>query len=147
MLTKLPPSDQRATEILVVSSANPNRDQLRLLFAEPDWRVHVVRSMWEAAQLLDRRPIDVILCDHKLADGDWTDILAFASSAPFQPRVIVTSRHADERMWAEVLNLGGHDVLLEPFDSNEVRRVVQMALRLRAPLGGAVLAEADRGVA
>jgi len=36
----------------------------------------------------------------------------------------VTSRLADERLWAEALNLGAYDVLAKPFDSTEAMRVV-----------------------
>jgi len=40
------------------------------------------------------------------------------------PLLIVASRLADERLWAEVLNLGGYDVLLKPFEPAELRRVI-----------------------
>jgi hypothetical protein len=43
--------------------------------------------------------------------------------------LVVASRLADERLWAEVLNLGGHDVLAMPFDAHEVRRVMESAVR------------------
>jgi hypothetical protein len=39
----------------------------------------------------------------------------------------VTFRTADERLWAEVLNLGGYGVLAQPFDANEVKRVAKLA--------------------
>jgi DNA-binding response OmpR family regulator len=139
--------DHRPTEILVVNPAERDREHVRLLFPNPDWRVHFAQSVCQAGQLLNQRPIDVILCDHDLPDGTWGDILEPAASAHFQPRVIVTSQMADERMWAEVLNLGGHDVLPTPFDPDEVRRVVEMALRRRPPLGGALVAETAGSVA
>ncbi len=44
-----------------------------------------------------------------------------------RPNLIVTSRLADEGLWAEVLNLGGYDVLAQPFDAEEVYRVVFLA--------------------
>jgi len=43
--------------------------------------------------------------------------------------VIVASRLADERLWAEVLNLGGYDLLAKPFDRDELVRVIAMAAR------------------
>jgi nucleotide-binding universal stress UspA family protein len=43
--------------------------------------------------------------------------------------MLVVSRHADERLWAEVLNLGGFDVLTLPFDRDELGRVLSSALR------------------
>ncbi len=39
----------------------------------------------------------------------------------------MTDRLADERLWSEVLNLGGYDVLLKPFEPGEVLRVVNSA--------------------
>ena len=43
--------------------------------------------------------------------------------------MIVTSRLADERLWAEALNLGAYDVLAKPFDRTEAMRVVAAAWR------------------
>jgi DNA-binding NtrC family response regulator len=43
------------------------------------------------------------------------------------PNLIVTSRLADDELWAEVLNLGGYDVLAQPFDPQEVYRIVFQA--------------------
>jgi len=48
---------------------------------------------------------------------------------PHSPLLIVTSRLADERLWPEVLNVGGWDVLAKPFDRKEVIRVVESAWR------------------
>jgi hypothetical protein len=39
----------------------------------------------------------------------------------------VTSRLADERLWSEVLNLGGYDVLPQPLDRNEALRTIGLA--------------------
>jgi hypothetical protein len=36
-----------------------------------------------------------------------------------RPRLIVFSRNADDRLWAEVLNLGGFDLLATPFREEE----------------------------
>ena len=48
---------------------------------------------------------------------------------PRPPLQIVTSRLANDRLWAEALNLGAYDVLPRPFDPAEVLRSVGMALR------------------
>ena len=65
-----------------------------------------------------------------LSPGSWKELLDFAERLPAPPPVIVTSRLADERMWAEVLNLGGYDVLARPFNSEEVIRTVTSAWSL-----------------
>jgi hypothetical protein len=43
--------------------------------------------------------------------------------------LIVTSRIADERLWSEVLNFGGFDILVQPLDSREVARITRSAVR------------------
>jgi DNA-binding response OmpR family regulator len=55
-----------------------------------------------------------------LMSGTWLDILENIKHLPNTPSLIVTSRLADERLWAEVLNLGAWDVLAKPFDRSEV---------------------------
>jgi len=50
--------------------------------------------------------------------------LARIKLLPTPPLLIVTSRHADEYLWAEALNLGAYDVVAKPFDSHELSRVV-----------------------
>jgi hypothetical protein len=61
--------------------------------------------------------------------GDWKDVLAAGQGATREPLLIVTSLRADDRLWSEVLNLGGFDLLMKPFDKNEFSRVVEMAWR------------------
>jgi hypothetical protein len=39
----------------------------------------------------------------------------------------VSSRLADESLWAEVLNLGGYDLLQTPFEPSELFRVLHLA--------------------
>jgi DNA-binding response OmpR family regulator len=76
---------------------------------------------------LDRVP--VIICERDLPDGNWKDILGDTAAFPNPPVLVVTSRLADEYLWAEVLNLGGYDLLAKPFREPEVKRVLAAALR------------------
>jgi DNA-binding response OmpR family regulator len=45
------------------------------------------------------------------------------------PPLIVSDRLADEQLWAEVLSLGGYDLLMKPFDAKEVHHAVSTACR------------------
>lgn len=62
-------------------------------------------------------------------------ILRHAQAQSQPPKLIVASRLADERLWAEVLNLGGYDLLVKPFVADEVQRVVSLACPLPARRG------------
>jgi DNA-binding response OmpR family regulator len=64
-----------------------------------------------------------------LAPGSWKDVLEQVTILPDPPPLIVASRLADERLWAETLNLGAFDVLAKPFDRTEAIRVVGAAWR------------------
>lgn len=88
-----------------------------------------VCCMKEAIRQVRRRPPGVILCERDLPDGTWKDLWEVVRDHSIAPSFIVTSRLADECLWAEVLNLGAYDVLLKPFEPAEVRRVIQSACR------------------
>lgn len=121
----------QSNELLVVGGSDVDCDYFRLLFPKPRWTVHFRTSLAQAGTLLRLRPVKVILSGDRLPDGTWGDLIDTVTDMPNPPRVIVTSRCADERMWAEVLNRGGYDVLVEPYDAAEVHRVVSMALSRR----------------
>jgi DNA-binding response OmpR family regulator len=54
-------------------------------------------------------------------------MLEHISLLPVSPLLIVSSRLADERLWAEALNLGAWDVLAKPFVAEETIRIVSVA--------------------
>jgi len=110
---------------LVVISARPETSAIlgEMLSGSP-WKVRPCRSNGEGLRWLSVKGAAVVISEAELADGDWRDVL---ESIQLLPRLIVTARHADEQLWAEVLNLGGHDVLAQPFDKNEVARVLAAA--------------------
>ncbi len=124
--------------VLSVSSAEEDHFHLQDIFSSPARRLYTdaaftltARSTVAAAKnALKQWRISIVLCEHDLSPGSWKELLDFAERLPAPPQVIVTSRVADERMWAEVLNLGGYDVLARPFNSEEVIRTVTSAWSL-----------------
>jgi DNA-binding NtrC family response regulator len=98
-------------------------------FRHSNWKVHAVRSAREALEWLRHSPAPVVLCEESLPDATWKDLLADVVSMPDNPVLIVTSHLADDVLWAEVLNLGAYDLLMKPFDTTEVFRVVSLAWR------------------
>ncbi|HYM10268.1 MAG TPA: response regulator, partial [Bryobacterales bacterium] len=85
-------------------------------------------SCAEAAELLRNSPaVRVVLTDLCLPDGSWFDILNSVSDLKSSTPVVVCARLADERLWSQVLEAGGFDVLVEPYEAPEVRRIVRAA--------------------
>ena len=113
--------------ILSVSPDEGDHSELLEILDELPFHVTPVRSSREAAASLDSAQFDVILCEGRLPDGNWLQILNRISTEAEKPLLIVTSRLADASLWAEVLNLGGYDLLAKPFNRQEVRHVLTSA--------------------
>jgi DNA-binding response OmpR family regulator len=94
-----------------------------------DVKLAAAGTRQEAMSFLRLDRVPVIVCEQDLPDGNWKDILGDTAAFPSPPALVVTSRLADEYLWAEVLNLGGYDLLAKPFSETEVKRVLAAALR------------------
>lgn len=123
----VPGVPERQHAILLVSPAPEDHLFLQPLLSVAGRRTYFVRTYREAVAVLCRDRIAVIICERDLPDGKWKDLLSQIAPLSDPPCLIVASRLADEFLWAEVLNLGGYDVLAKPFDAEEVVRVVALA--------------------
>ncbi len=117
----------RVVTVLCVSPSDSDRYALGHLFSRTKWTLLQARSREEAMATLRAGPVPVVLCDCVLPDGGWKELLEEASLLPDPPVVIVASRLADDRLWADVMNRGGYDVLEKPFHQAELVRVISMA--------------------
>ncbi len=117
----------RKRTILLVGAVEDRTAEAPSVFSQFQWPAERAKSCREAVPLISRDLHRVIVSEKDLPDGNWKDILEAASAREHPPLLIVTSRLADEYLWAEVLNLGGYDVLTKPFDRDEVRRTVSLA--------------------
>jgi len=93
------------------------------------WQLRHNSSVESAVKALGSEPMPVVLCDGDRAPSAWKELLRRLALLPRPPMQIVTSRLANDRLWAEALNLGAYDVLARPFDPTELLRSVGMALR------------------
>ena len=64
-----------------------------------------------------------------MSGWNWKNLLRYLRRSVPAPQLIVASRLADDSLWAEVLNIGGYDVLAQPFRREEVERVIAAARR------------------
>jgi DNA-binding response OmpR family regulator len=93
------------------------------------WRLLRKGSVEAAVKALDREAIAIVMCDGDRMPWAWKELLRRLVGLPRPPMQIVTSRLANDRLWAEALNLGAYDVLARPFDATEVLRTAGMAWR------------------
>ena len=93
------------------------------------FKVNACTTLASGLLALRKRQFEVVVCERDLMPGSWRDVLEQVTILPDPPSLVVTSRLADERLWAEALNLGAYDVLAKPFDRKEAMRVVGAAWR------------------
>jgi CheY-like chemotaxis protein len=131
---KKPPGAEANIAIVPVVSVSATEEDhvaLQRILSDPNLSVQAklkcaiqpTVSTEAAAPLLQDGRIPVVFSEH----DQWRNVLAQISLLPHPPLVIVTSRLADDRLWAEALNLGAYDVLSKPFVATEVTRTVILA--------------------
>ena len=118
--------------LLVVMPHSSDRSKLQEILRNEEWKVKSVSSAEEASLVLAKKPPSVIIYGDKLPGSDWREFLTDLHNRGWALPTIIAAEHADERLWADVLNRGGFDLLQRPFEEQEVRRVVDMARRYGA---------------
>jgi len=113
--------------ILAVSPQDNDLAVLSRILSHSAWTYVTASTVAEAARHLTSSHFHVVLAERRLGDGDWKRILELTSRMTEPAQLIVLSRDGDERLWAEVLNLGAWDVLIKPFHPKEVFRTIHAA--------------------
>ena len=117
-------SPTRTLTVLSVSPIEEDHRCLQEIIGHSNWILLKANCVPPALAFLQQKQISVVLCERDLGSEAWIDILDNTTHRTNPPCLIVTSRLADERLWAEALNLGAWDVLSKPFDRREVLRSV-----------------------
>jgi DNA-binding response OmpR family regulator len=119
--------------VLIVTPFQEDYEVLRRILdasTESQWRVRFAATCQEAWLALHGEQVDAVIAECEFPNGlSWKELLEEIQNMGGYPPLIVASRVADERLWAEVLNLGVYDLLLKPFDGEETLRVLAMAMR------------------
>ena len=128
---KKPPMEN--ISLLAVSSEKDDCQSLKTILSRSRWTVLGAQSLLEASRLLKEMMPRLVLCDRNLPDGNWKDVYRESSCMTVPPAMVVISRQADERLWAEALSMGCFDLLLRPFEATELSHVLDMAACYFAP--------------
>jgi DNA-binding NtrC family response regulator len=102
----------------------------RLLHALESCGIEVlpVGDCHEAHRMLGTHPpVQVVVTDTALPDGDWRKVFEIVAQGCETTEVVVSLRLGDDMLWLDVLEQGGYDVLVEPYQRVEVQRIVEAA--------------------
>lgn len=66
----------------------------------------------------------LLIVDAELHDGSWQDLMQFARHSGTAAAGIVCARLGDHQLWAEVVESGAYDLITEPYEQQEVTRII-----------------------
>ncbi|HET8644321.1 MAG TPA: sigma-54 dependent transcriptional regulator, partial [Vicinamibacteria bacterium] len=114
--------------ILVVDDEPSMRDMLSIMLAREGYEVQLAESRAAAARVLAGAPLDAVITDVKLPDGDGIEILRHVKTGSPETAVIVMTAFGSTQTAVAAMKLGAHDYLVKPFDVDELKIVLRNAL-------------------
>jgi two-component system, NtrC family, response regulator PilR len=115
-------------KILVIDDEPSMRELLGIMLRKEGFIVETAESRATAAVMLTRGPVDMVITDVKLPDGDGIEILRHLRAASPETVVVVMTAYGSTEMAIAALKLGAQDYLIKPFDIEELKIVVRNAL-------------------
>ena len=109
--------------VLVAEDNTLVADAMRLLFEETGHRVTTAGTIVDAVRAASSDPVDLLLLDLGLSDGDGLEVLDQLRAIGALPRVIVALTGRDEPEMIERCKAAGcRDVLLKPVPVGDLLR-------------------------
>src|SRR5437588_10963234 len=103
------PSDMHDRISILVVAPRERAAELERIVSHTRWRMHVVHSIHDALEAFRSSFVSVVLCEHRLPDGTWLDLMHALQAVDPRPEVIVISPSGGLKLWDEVLHCGGYD--------------------------------------
>jgi two-component system response regulator PilR (NtrC family) len=117
--------------ILIVDDEQSMREMLAILLKKEGFEVVTAGSRTEAAAALARGPVEMVLTDIVLPDGDGIEVLRHVKAASPETLVIVMTAYGTTEHAVAARKLGAAAYVLKPFDVDELRIVIRDALTTR----------------
>src|SRR5580698_5113018 len=89
---------------LLVGEYEADRSLIYDVFKRFGWKLFEARNRKRAMKYLESSPVQVVIAESDVPDWNWKRVLCDLRGMAKPPELIVTSRTADESLWAEVLN-------------------------------------------
>ena len=132
--------------LLVVDDNRDLAQGVALILRKLSDHIAVAYSAEEALELIEQRPVDVVLSDIKMPGRDGTSLLDCVRERWPETRVILFTAYGSIESSVDAMKRGAFDYLTKPFDNDELLVVTRRALkeiedeeeiaRLRAELRG-----------
>lgn len=117
------------TRILLVDDEPAIRRGVRRFLEHHDFSVSLAGNLAEAREHLAHQPLDLLLADLRLPDGEGTELLR---EHPGLPTVIMTA-YASVPSAVQAMKYGAIDYIAKPFDHDALLLTLRAALRKASP--------------
>ena len=114
--------------ILVVDDDPTGRALLREILVEVGYNVLEAEDGEFALELLEKRPVDLLITDRAMPRLDGLELLAKLKEKELSIPSLVISAYGEETLWGQAIGLGAVDYLLKPFKAEDVLKIVSKAL-------------------
>src|SRR4029077_20439024 len=106
--------------LLLVDDDRLVLDSMSSWLCEQGYEVLTAGGKSAAIEQLSQRPVDLVLADIRLADGDGFDVLAYSRQHHPQTTVILITGYATIETGIDALRAGAFDLLTKPLIDEEL---------------------------
>ncbi|QNI33559.1 hypothetical protein H7849_06340 [Alloacidobacterium dinghuense] len=121
--------DERQNEIRILAVVS---DEIWITIARQLAPLHpkierAARAAGVARLVNDGKTFEVAILPAELPNAEWWAVWGEISSINPCPAILVYTRSATFELWTSVLDLGGYDLIVEPFSDQEIQEAVHRA--------------------
>ena len=116
----------KSPSVLVVEDSTLVGDALRILLEDSGYTVFIAPTVADAVNQAKATPIDIMLLDLTLPDGDGLDVLESLRESVAMPKAtLAMSGHNDLAIRRACLQAGCADLLVKPVPIRELLRQIE----------------------
>jgi DNA-binding NtrC family response regulator len=115
--------------VVVLSGSNTANHGIREMAERNHWSIHPCSTLREMMFAIDRLRGPVVLCESRIGNTSWRDVLKQINSVDPSIPLIVFTHLVDVSLWLDALEAGSHDVVPFPFEERDLIHVLGSASR------------------
>jgi hypothetical protein len=112
--------------ITAILDCEVDRNTVKEVAADSGWNVQFAPSMGQSLWGTQKPCRTLLIYDSERSD--WREVIAQTSSAMPAACVLLASEVFDQRLWSEVIRLGGRDLIRKPIQKQELQKAIDFAL-------------------
>jgi DNA-binding NtrC family response regulator len=118
---------EKKASILVVDDEKGVRQSFNIVLKD-NYQVFLAESISGALDIFAKNPIDVILLDIILPDGNGLDLIEKLKSMSLNTEIIMVTAVKEIQTAVKAIKLGAYDYIVKPFVVEEVKNIIHRAL-------------------